>query len=866
MPELTAGTLLVVETRNGPKVMLERPTRKGTARAPVPAGQLCAELAEWNGPDGLQVEFELVNGQPTKVRKAGSTWTAPPTAEPRNRPASGRQAQGRPQGRRGGRARAPRDSVPAPGFHNPYNFVPLTPREGMAGELGDGPPKSHDRYHSDAYTGNVVVKMTTVTPLLLPDTRPGEVQEDDSRHKTYNVLQLGGQPYLPSSSVRGMLRSAYEAATNSRLGVFAGHDRRLGMRLRASSGLALVPARVIGGHVELYPGDQPLPGSPRTPGLPARMMAAWLPMYTRGSPGVPASRVTLSGRPLVHGQQVWCWLQEVKRWRWNRRRGQYSSFRYWRVIEAAVGSAGLSASPTITTDAPPTPPPRGQGRRPYHQKLPTTLQVEGVVCITHQNIGTKHDERVFFSAGGRPAIATISDEVRDHWRELILDYRSVHKDRVAKVRDRGGDPSQLVAGRDARPAWSRHVLEAGVEDLPDGTLCHAVVETTPSGLRAKALYPVMISRELQARPPSALLPSSHAPASALNALSPAERVFGWVQDPGEGACRSQVSIGPVTCLDEDAVESFDPPLPLAILSSPKPQQGRFYVARDATGTAQADGLSKEAASYTGSDKGLRGRKVYPHHRGLPADYWQNPLEDRTQIASEGRYQEYRRSRAAVKEKVQGRSQPVQNDDGTWQLTTEEQRDDQNRSVTGWVRQQKRFQFEVRFQNLSRVELGALLWLCSQDRDGAERYHRLGGGKPLGFGSVRLDVEAFHAWRGKSIAQRYGSIAGVLPETEPDLLANCIKDYREAVETAYGAPFENVPFVAALKRAMEGFADGLPVHYPRARQGSQRGNAVPPHPDGLSYEWFVANEKEPDGPRLTLKGLADDPGLPYLAKG
>lgn len=50
---------------------------------------------------------------------------------------------------------------------------------------------------------------------------------------------------------------------------------------------------------------------------------------------------------------------------------------------------------------------------------------------------------------------------------------------------------------------------------------------------------------------------------------------------------------------------------------------------------------------------------------------------------------------------------------------------------------KRFAFSLRFENLSKVELGALLWVL-QLASGNEYALKLGMGKPLGMGSVRLE--------------------------------------------------------------------------------------------------------------------------------
>lgn len=49
-----------------------------------------------------------------------------------------------------------------------------------------------------------------------------------------------------------------------------------------------------------------------------------------------------------------------------------------------------------------------------------------------------------------------------------------------------------------------------------------------------------------------------------------------------------------------------------------------------------------------------------------------------------------------------------------------------------------FEFKIRFENLSDVELGALLWVLNlATRDGKHRF-KLGMGKPLGFGSIAID--------------------------------------------------------------------------------------------------------------------------------
>jgi len=212
-----------------------------------------------------------------------------------------------------------------------------------------------------------------------------------------------------------------------------------------------------------------------------------------------------------------------------------------------------------------------------------------------------------------------------------------------------------------------------------------------------------------------------------------------------------------------------------------------------------------------------------------------------QRAVNGHFQEYRRPR----------------------LNGQEQRDNQNRSIQGWVKPGTVFTFDLHVTNLSKVELGALLWLLSLPDN---RFHRFGGGKPLGFGSVRLEIDAdnTHLHDGHGWKEIYGTLDDTTPpEANRDEI---VRAFQEAVRTAYGPAesFECVPFIAAWLKMATGHSDNLPTHYPRARQEGQNG-PVPPNPEGLAYEWFVANDRTGHnrGPQVSLPDLANDHGLPML---
>jgi len=357
-------------------------------------------------------------------------------------------------------------------------------------------------------------------------------------------------------------------------------------------------------------------------------------------------------------------------------------------------------------------------------------------------------------------------------------------------------------------------------------------------------------REYYRFSPAALLDDSLKPATSIDKLSPADRVFGWVNPEGDGAYRGQLRIGPVHCEAErkDALVEFEKPVPLAILGQPRPASGRFYVAEDRTGTAQKARKTKESAGYSDQGKGLRGRKVYPHHSWIDrpelANYWTPEAEQPG--AGPTFVREY--------------------------LRTANRLDGQNRSIKDWIAPGTTFNFRVHVENLSAVELGALLWLLPS---GGKKYLRLGGGKPLGFGSVGLeavevDLATGAAWANRfrnfsrtfsptdpGAAQGEGEIIGSLKLRSPPSagvagVAGLVDGFVDEAKRCF-KDHQNRPLLDYATRAATGFGDALPVHYPRS--------AAIRDPEGKNFTWFVANDAR-GGPGLTLPGLLDDKELPY----
>ncbi len=881
---------------------------------------------------GRSVEFDWAGGRAKRIRDKGTAATAQ-TPSPDAAPAAAQptQTRERPASRQPPRHMAParparqattaerqsdapyRASDPLNAFINPYGFVPAPQRDPShktLGDVGDNPTDherlpGHDRLRENRWSGTIGVTLTVATPLLLLDT--AGVTPNNEGHATYGVLERPvttpdgrheRRPHLPPTAVKGMLRSAYEAVTNSRFGVFTGHDSRLGYRMAARDGLASIPARVVcdGGtaKIELLPGTTPA-GHQGRHGSP--MHAAWLPTYwtPKGSQHVRSDQsdfniVMPDGARPEHGAAVRARIQLVQHHRWDRRSATHTpDFQLWWVRSLAEPGQEPHQAPLRTS--------RQNGASWYEPIGPEKI-VDGWVCITNRNIDRKHDERVFFYDADDDLRETfeLNEGLQRIWHDIIHGYMNAHRPGELKTPD-PKDPGKIVA--------SRHLVAPdgtkpdGVEpdELTDGDLLYVRLDARGE---IDSLYPVTIARELFSAAPIDLLDPSLVPANTISELSPADRVFGWVRteeradeptenraardggDPAD-AWRGSLRIGPVRCDQSwnSAVERFEGRgLPLAILGQPKPGQGRFYLGAKAAGqpVPLRTGLPK-AGWFDAAAQMLRGRKVYPHHAGLPDGYWKNPTADRTQKLDGGRYQEYRRPRKSLVPE-DSRANPL-NREGTAFATqhsggvNDENRDDQNRSVNGWVRPGTTFTFTVDVRNLADVELGALLWLLDLDTNGGDgdgdgkggngaRFHRLGFGKPLGFGSVRLTVDPARTdlRTGASWAQYYRSLG---PEKRPDdgypaAARASVDAFTKAVSP--GNQFETVPHIKAFLAAATGDAS-VPVHYPRVRPNGLRVDVpVPPDPRGRSFEWFVQNEQQQGGRVRDNRGVS----LPDLGVG
>jgi CRISPR-associated protein (TIGR03986 family) len=269
-----------------------------------------------------------------------------------------------------------------------------------------------------------------------------------------------------------------------------------------------------------------------------------------------------------------------------------------------------------------------------------------------------------------------------------------------------------------------------------------------------------------------------------------ERVLGFVEEKDGQELRNglrlkgRVRFSPGLALGE--VPEM-PLTPLKELSSPKPPSPSLYFRKPQGDNAYiAKSELKPAAHWP------QGRKIYLHHpNAITRDTkpWMN----------------------------QGTFVP-----------------DRHVKVRPWAKGAK-WRFEIRFDNLNDVELGLLLYaLCPSDEFG----HKIGMGKPLGLGSVRITIEHVRLVDRET---RYSADGWDRPRYSEDLAWQALRNqYRTAMSAEIRAALEEVGDPGKLDAKVH-------ITYPRVigQEGEED-----------LYQWFVANDQQRDSDlRVALQPVA-----------
>lgn len=638
------------------------------------------------------------------------------------------------------------------------------PGQGVLGKCA-GPP--HDRWVG--YSGRIKCLLEPVTPLFVSDSE--EVKDEGKGHKSYRFFRLGDRPAIPAASLRGMLRSIYETATNSCF-IMSDAERRLSYRMDANNSLSLTPARVEYNdgtwHLRLLPGTSAMgPGENAVDILPA----AWVFRYPRGR---SADKGSATQRGVVdipdgmkHGSHCWAVMVETEH--------HTKRFKFWNVVKLFPSEKEANTFlPTVTI-----------------QKK--KCAEEGWLYISGKNIERKHDEKFFFRIGNTklPEFIEFDGQKRKEYRELLEQYLKNKKDSTGRS---AIENSHFI--KDAEK----------IKDAPrGGDLVYVKLAGTIEEPVVEFVVPVAVSRLQYAKALREFIPGSLHGCDGIDELCPACRIFGWVKkevgkdkkEKRQGGKRASKS-GRLRFTNAEMI-SGDPvfkEIALNVLSQPKPTTGYFYLwpqKKESLDMIFKEGYNAEAW--------IRGRKIYRHHGNV------NPKEYESTD-----YNQDEQSRT-LREVIMPSEEP------------------DKKAV---------FAFEMHFENLSEIELGALLWSLSMD---GMCYHRLGYAKPFGFGSVNISVQEVKIL---DSVQRYTQLGlSGYRDYDKSQQEQSIKSFKDEMVKMYDCKsFHDLPNIADILALLSINGSALPVHYPRPQRDlpSRKGREERDYVKMLHFNWFIGNKK------------------------
>ena len=791
-------------------------------------------------------------------------------------------------------------------FHSAVNRIPVLRRgaqyfvaEGALPKdvFDDGKAPGHDRLADEGWSGTIDLEMKVRTPLVFgnqykEDAEGNRIKESDATKRipgSRNVIEVpmdgSGRPFVSPTMVKGMVSRAYETLTASRFRVFGEHRDPLTYRVDPSQANQLFPARVCRDEaddlaVEILNGK----GEKNEMALLVDSLNIEGVEVVREGHAQPAPNARAPQRPRVPGAGLFLPAEQVlKRFRSLTPHGDPVRVGLTRLKDGRLVVTHVRREDTGELE---------EFFRVTRDRSARPIEVEGYACRTAPEgkfasdlFENKKYERFFFKIDslGKDISGTIlrltETNIRDY-RLIVESYRKESDEykgpephllnRASQKRENPAakgasaqpddepDDAPAPAGGTSEPTSSAPAPTDGTPALADsapapilaeGDLVFVRLDTdevpdcygkTCKNITVCEVLPTMVGRRAYRSSPRELAENQlAAPLKNRDEASPADRLFGYVVPEtmenakgGDVAYRGRASFGQV---DSSGVKVCCKEKKLAPLLEPKVSSARRFltgsdgatlrVKRDNESAGNAPNEKKQEASakeekeerrllarreYFGPGQ-LLGAAAYPVHR--------EPQVDETGFL---------RSATELP-----------------QLDLEQGNDDVRITAKTWIKAGSSLKCTLRFENLSKFELAALVWVLTpenlvplearkhagktegkakgeagkeDDEEPAKPvgFLRMGLGKPFGLGAVEVRIAegGLKAWRGRSLAKSYESLEACLgfgaKTRKPSRFS--LKKLMREVDPNCRLDLDRLPWIQAMQRAAYGYDDGVEVRY------------------------------------------------------
>lgn len=668
-------------------------------------------------------------------------------------------------------------------FHSSVNSIPvirpstLTSRkrskiEGSGNNeltefLSDRTPITLDHLAADTFSGELQVTIQTATALIF-----GEQTKHSSGPSTIDIQRdpVTNIPIISPTMIKGMIANAYERITASRFRIFGSHSSPVTYRCDPAAAVTLVPIR-LSEHFSL--------GDKKATLLHGHNGSKYAHVITHED-----IQGATKKRPLLQKPEAWEILQH----------GTLVYFKAKQIGEAyyvtQVKKTDKSSYVHLKTPAwirkEPTEETEHTGWF-YATQTDTQLRT-GIVAKTG-----KKSEFIFFANGENDEQITIDDN-------LVRDYARI-------IKSYSYDPTQPTAKK--QDSYGR--FEVSLQDNSDpestintdGLLAYARIGTDG---KVSELLPTQIGRRsYQMSPRSLAAEQQILPSSRLDTSSPGDRLFGFVpQDsnierPAHTALRGRITISRINTSIE-IVENVKKPH-LHPLLPPKRSSARRFLT-----TREGRAIAGRARSKYFSPGDFLGAAVYP--------FSQTDLGTGDGITKRAKFSTFK-DESSLNDEVQ------------------EKNHNAHSQAVSWIPKGHSFSCTLRFEGLSVVELQVLLLILSSDLLGKYAlpsddhpigYLRMGMGKPLGLGIVKVDCRPQSVYRTRAeddgplgLVSDYKALCGCLGApsgylTEPDWRWN----YESFITQADGfyKELSQTSSAKAFLRSCVGYSTEHPVRYMR----------------------------------------------------
>jgi CRISPR/Cas system CSM-associated protein Csm3 (group 7 of RAMP superfamily) len=649
-------------------------------------------------------------------------------------------------------------------FFNPYHFVGVSATAGPgavpASKLDAAEHLSHAAAAKNTYSGRILCRLTTLTPVVVgaKQNRP-----DKNNYATVEPFRHpeSGQPALPATSLRGLVSSIAEAASNSALRVLA--NTAMSYRCRVEDNLTEIGMIVDGRQLVLLTTLKRVP-SGREPVFVGRYVKA-------GKDTLAYDGASFLGRPPRPNSYS---PDHRDTWYLDRRNPRRDPIDHdaWSSLDR---SERAHYEPGIL---------RILGIEGREKEMPTQKAHEIFIPVDPTALQT----------AGLDATEAIELFERLAAQRYEADASLPFEVQGSSRNGRGSGPIKLRPGdlvffepaADGKKV-ERLAISSIWRRATDGDV-FAFFRSV-----SKELLPIHPDRET---------------------ISIAEQMFGYVEGGVKRgrararASRIRPSIG--VLVSAPGTGALMPPVPLEILSSPKLPAPAFYF-RPKNGEGW---IAKR--ELTASKHVPRGRKMYLHQNAA----WHGE---------------------------------------PWKTQHDEDRGQKN--IVTPIARGAEFAFHFDFENLTRLELGLL---CYALRPAETFRHKLGLGKSIGLGSVRIDPLLLlskdagryrRPWRAdaglydrcESIAaadvrDADASVAALPAPAASDTFAVLRDEYRAAMMKVNPRIIESLELIGDPSRWKH------PAHTPQL-PGSDL--------EKKTYEWFMRNDRPDVEPQsLGILGVGD----------